>query len=220
MQFVLIQDRKAKYNGEMRTISIAKYRQVSANSSTDNDCQYYLDVYPSPKCNIDEEGDTNHHNHFIVVIIVLVLFIFMSIAFYMYDQHVHRRIVKVNTTAARSDALVSSLFPSNVRARLLAGRDEKNDDDTILGSKDSYHHSSSINNNKKSSRFKIDHAKQTLKGFLAGETNHDTEMKDTDVYKSKPIADLFPETTGKKINFFLKRFIAEIDFDVGFPDFI
>ena len=74
----------------------------------------------------------------------------------MIFRFVQNRNNKVVDAAARSNAIVSSLFPSNVRDRLLAENQETD--------------------GKKS--------------------NTRTGKSDrNDVYKSKPIADLFPETT-------------------------
>ena len=74
---------------------------------------------------------------------------------------VQSRNKKVENVAARSNAIVSSLFPSNVRDRLLAENMEVH----VLNGKSG--------------------AKSALNG----------NDKDVGVYKSKPIADLFPETT-------------------------
>jgi hypothetical protein len=51
------------------------------------------------------------------------LFVFMAAAFFLYDWFVQTRNKKVIRAAARSNAIVSSLFPSNVRDRLLADQD-------------------------------------------------------------------------------------------------
>lgn len=107
---------------------------------------------------------------------ILLSFVVMAIIFLIYDRFVRSRNEKVVIAAARSNAIVSSLFPSNVRARLLA---EKGTDEDNTGK----------------GKGRNDPNRSTLKGFLAGETQQDTEMQDADVYKSKPIADLFPETT-------------------------
>jgi hypothetical protein len=138
----------------------------TANSS----CHVSLDVYSSAA--YASKYDSSLPLAF--TLIIASLFLVMAAIFFIYDSFVKDRNDKVITAAARSNAIVSSLFPSNVRDRLLA---EKDVDEG------------------KSKSGKIDAHRSTLKGFLAGETEQDTEMQDADVYKSKPIADLFPETT-------------------------
>jgi hypothetical protein len=132
-------------------------------------CQIFLDIYPSSEFS----SDKNPNLPSIFAIGIASLFLGMSIVFFTYDRFIQYRNEKVVSAAARSNSLVSSLFPSNVRARLLA--EKGTEDDKNKG--------------------RNDPNRSTLKGFLAGETQQDTEMQDADVYKSKPIADLFPETT-------------------------
>lgn len=131
-------------------------------------CHFSLDVYPTSDDSDEDSSDIAAK----FTVLVAALFILMASSFLIYDRYVHRRNKKVESEAARSNAIVSSFFPSNVRARLLA---EKDSDPKTRG--------------------KSDHGKSTLKGFLASENHQDIEMQDEDVYKSKPIADLFPETT-------------------------
>lgn len=77
------------------------------------------------------------------------------------QRFVQSRNKKVENVAARSNAIVSSLFPSNVRDRLLAENLEV----------------------------------QVSKGKSRSKTDGNGSLNDVAVYKSKPIADLFPETT-------------------------
>lgn len=86
----------------------------------------------------------------------------------MYDNFVRKRNAKVVSAAARSNAIISSLFPANVRQRMFQEADEKKS---------------------------AEHApKSRLKSMMAnGDFN--TTKEDDIMYKSKPIADLFPETT-------------------------
>ena len=88
----------------------------------------------------------------------------------MYDRFVHRRNTMVVGVAARSNEIISSLFPTQVRDRLFAEKDE------------------------------ADKApKSKLKSMLVSgnflEVNADGGDDADFMYKSKPIADLFPETT-------------------------
>jgi hypothetical protein len=86
---------------------------------------------------------------------------------------VERRQKRVLRSAAQSSAIVSSLFPSNVRDRLYATQERP-----------------------KEAAFM--EKKQKLRHYLAGmnvEMNETVEDSDEYAYGSKPIADLFPQTT-------------------------
>jgi Adenylate and Guanylate cyclase catalytic domain len=58
------------------------------------------------------------HNPYLCSGVVILIFAFVSIVFIFYDLKVHRRQVLVMDTAIRSAAIVSSLFPAEVRDRL------------------------------------------------------------------------------------------------------
>jgi class 3 adenylate cyclase len=86
----------------------------------------------------------------------------------MYDRFVRRRNKTMVHAAARSNAILSSLFPSQIRDRLFAEKDENAAPKTKLKN-------------------------MMMSGSLSKKWD---EGKDDElVYKSKPIADLFPETT-------------------------
>lgn len=97
------------------------------------------------------------------------------IAFFIYDIYVQKRNSKVVAVAAKTNEIVASLFPEAVRDRLF---EEKKD-----GSK------------KKSTAKETDEA--MIQKFLSGNTEMDEEEDEEEdfMYKSRPIADLYPETT-------------------------
>jgi class 3 adenylate cyclase len=78
------------------------------------------------------------------------------------------------TTALRTAAIVSSLFPSNVRDRILKDAEEQV-------------------NREMNTKSTFVNAKHMLKNFLEDEPEDVRES--TDAFSTKPIADLFPETT-------------------------
>jgi hypothetical protein len=90
---------------------------------------------------------------------------------------VQRRNEKVILAAARSTAIVSSMFPSNVRDRLYKEQEEQ---------------------------AKYRHRGGNLKTFLSDDGNNMIDGIADAQYSSKPLADLFPETTVlvsiKKVN--------------------
>jgi hypothetical protein len=79
---------------------------------------------------------------------------------------VKRRNDKVIQAAARSNAIVSSLFPSNIRDRLFKAEDERNENQL---------------------------PKTGLKSYLRDDG--DLKGRGKSIIDSKPLADLFPETT-------------------------
>ena len=102
----------------------------------------------------------------------------------MYDYLVTRRQKKVHDAAVKSAAIVSSLFPKEIRDRLYEVNEEKDDPKKISG---------------------VGSGKKMLKGYLGDDDkengNDDLEDSQTgaqgipEVYDTKPIADLFPRTT-------------------------
>lgn len=137
-------------------------------------CGYVLNVYPTTQ--LRESYDSNFAA--VYTSVVAAVFFLMAITFFLYDRFVHRRNQKILRTAARSSAIVSSMFPTNIRDRILRDGDEKR------------------------KKFGLTHAKAGLKTFLHDGLLNDNCEGDNDddgdnifVASAKPIADLFPETT-------------------------
>ena len=84
-------------------------------STSSNRCDYTLHVYPSKA----------FHDSFVTIrpmlytTFVVVIFIVTSLAFVLYDWFVQTRQRQIKAKAERSTALVSSLFPAQVRSRLM-----------------------------------------------------------------------------------------------------
>jgi Adenylate and Guanylate cyclase catalytic domain len=110
----------------------------------------------------------------ILTVVVSIIFAAMAFSFFMYDRFVHRRNRKIVGAAANSNAFISTLFPSQVKKRLLEENDEMQDAST-----------------------KPQKSGQALRFQLGDEANDDEggESKPLVAYSSKPIADLFTETT-------------------------
>jgi hypothetical protein len=77
-------------------------------------CPFYLRVFPSQT--MKSFSETNQPVLFTVC--AVLIFAFASLVFVCYDWMVQRRQTKLMTTAVKSSAIVSSLFPSAVRDRL------------------------------------------------------------------------------------------------------
>jgi len=155
-----------KYDNMERIIEFSEFFQgnedLSASlESAGGEFQYWLAVYPSEEL----ESAYKTKNPMIFALISLSAFAMMTLTFILYDRFVIRKNNKILDAAAHSDAILSSLFPKEVKDRLLQ---EKRQRDS--GEK-------SVHN---------------LKQFLNGD---DSGGANDDVYQSKPIADLFPETT-------------------------
>ena len=89
---------------------------VDGRSAADIDCQHTVRLFPSDAL---KETFTNVAP---IVYAGFVVFVFVLTAgvFVLYDWLVERRQGKVIDSATRSNAIVSSLFPANVRGRLMA----------------------------------------------------------------------------------------------------
>ena len=127
-------------------------------------CRYTLHIYPTKK------GEEYHNDFFPLVITLTVAAVFLMTAtvFYFYDVMVERRQKVVLDTAQRSTAIVSSIFPKNVRDQLLQAP---------------------VQGNATKLRFLADARKHGQEGGIASPVNLDLS--------SGPIADLFPNCTGK-----------------------
>jgi hypothetical protein len=78
-------------------------------------CQYNIRIYPT------KEGDEYYNDMFplIITLTVAAVFLMTAAVFYFYDLMVERRQKVVLATAQRSTAIVSSIFPRQVRDQLL-----------------------------------------------------------------------------------------------------
>jgi len=78
-------------------------------------CTYKLNVYPSAE--YEDNFSTKNPVYFTVG--VLAVFAWVAAVFSFYDCLVQRRQEKVNTVATKSNAIVASLFPAQVREKLI-----------------------------------------------------------------------------------------------------
>jgi class 3 adenylate cyclase len=78
-------------------------------------CQYDLRVYPSQEF----YDEYNTSTPIIMTSAVAMVFVFTAFMFLVYDRLVERRQKLVLMKAAQSNAIVSSLFPKNVRDRMM-----------------------------------------------------------------------------------------------------
>ncbi len=145
-------------------------------------CLFDLHVYPTRE--FEKQYDSS--NPVQATSMLAFAFLFMIAAFLMFDCFVIRRNRKLIMAMSRTNAIVSSMFPSNVRDRIFAQAKHENEKKKALNDK------------------------SRLKTFLSDGYEGSNEIgdggdgNDEFMYKTKPIADLFPETTvlfaGKKPN--------------------
>lgn len=137
---------------------------------------YNMRVYPSNAC--VRRYRTNRP--LIYAVVVVAIFIFTSTMFLMYDLLVRRRQTKVMASAMQTDAIVSSLFPESIRARLVGN-----------GGQSKQNLSSAARKRNKSSPLHFAAPKSQLKTMLQGKSN----MAQLAFSIAEPIADFFPYVT-------------------------
>jgi hypothetical protein len=133
-------------------------------------CQYNLKIYPT------EEGDDYYSTALplIITFTVAAVFLMTATVFYFYDVMVEKRQKVVLDTAERSTAIVSSIFPKKVRDKLLSQAPVQGNATKLR----SYANSTAPDLGRND-------AEATLIDIGPGASS------------STPIADLFPECTGK-----------------------
>ena len=109
-------------NGFTLLLAITMY--LTACSS-----HFYQNLYPSK--NFEQSYDTSTPEIFAVV--VACTFVLIAAAIVMYHVLVERRNTKLVKTTARSNKIVTGLFPSNVRDKLLEGDNHRNEDTGVGG---------------------------------------------------------------------------------------
>jgi hypothetical protein len=133
-----------------------------------------------------------------------IVFLVILYAFCMYDQYVTMRTGKVLNVALRGDRILSTLFPKQVRERMFADDEKAAAAGTAMQSdlelpEQLYHAPKAYLKSILDSGTLLD-KKRKLSGSRSTGGNVDEgeltcdEIQDI-LYKSKPIADLFPETT-------------------------
>lgn len=117
----------SKYDHLVKSSKLVDLKTLSSSenyySGADIDesyCPYTLHLYPSDM--MKSEFATN--DGVIFMVSTIFIFVFTSIVFYLYDWKVERRQKRVASTARRSSALLSSLFPATVRDKLYQRQSE------------------------------------------------------------------------------------------------
>jgi class 3 adenylate cyclase len=142
-------------------------------------CVYTFTIYPT------KEFQDEYHSRLplIMFLVVAAAFCLMILTFLAYDWFVQRHNKMVVGAAARANGILSTLFPKNIRDRLLDER-ELEEENKIADKKKSL---PDIGNKARLTSF--------LNHEADGMNSDEDAVEDNFMYKSKPIADLFPETT-------------------------
>ncbi len=167
-------------------------------------CPFTIHVYPS-----DEMKAVYTTNTPVVFgLVTAAVFIVTTLTFVLYDFCVERRQKVVMKTAVASSAIVSSLFPESVREQIMTTQEEGLEQpqrrlNAFLndGKKDDI-----IDPQNNDSRFITSRFNITSRSILTGSRNNKSSrflldgsshsrLSGSDGDNSKPIAELFPETT-------------------------
>jgi Adenylate and Guanylate cyclase catalytic domain len=158
------------YSHTRRVVPFYDYAD-NHTSEFPNHCQYSFELYATA------DLVNQYHSAAPVMVATVVAFGFVMLCsfFFAYDAVVRKRNDIVVESATRSTAIVSSLFPATVRDRVMASQNE------------SFH---GFNN-------RIRRRMSQSSGDSNEHSRVEMLVDDDDVlvYASKPIADLFPETT-------------------------
>ena len=142
-------------------------------SGSDRHCEYEISLYPSETF----EKAFMTSGPAVLSAAIFGIFLFTAILFLSFDVTVARRQRRVLATAKKTDTIVSSLFPSHVRERILDNAEmdalEKSTEDNVF----------------------ISPLKDAATKFNKVIQKHKRDFSNEGYSMSKPIAELFPETT-------------------------
>ena len=161
------------YSGMVYTTTYDDYEQIVVSSSGKlkdpkeyEFCRYRFHVFSSQRF----EDSYTTSNPIIYAVITGSVFLFTSLVFVLYDYTVRKRQSKIMDAANKTNDIVVSLFPENVRDRLLgrAAGGQEND------------------SNKKGGSFIVRPQKEQMQQYLSGAGS---------ALGKEPIADLFASAT-------------------------
>lgn len=147
-------------------------------SDTHEHCEYFLYMYPSQR--LHDKYLTSKPGMYTAV--VVMVFFLTTLVFVLYDFFVQLRNEKVVAKAKRSNAIVSALFPKNVRDRIMKEAEEQVEAELAQG---------------KGRRNRFSAPKSQLKTFLSDgqQAPNNNAPAGVTAFGGKPIADLFPSAT-------------------------
>lgn len=123
-----LQNAQARYLGEgdqhdpsydHLEVTVPLTENPVTEETTFSNCNYEFKLYPSKTF----EGETQDNLPVIASVSAACVFLAIAVAFFMYSYFVAKRNRKIVDAAAKSNAIVLSLFPAHVRDKLLKTRD-------------------------------------------------------------------------------------------------
>jgi hypothetical protein len=160
-----------RYNDLVKSSPFAPFLHYSTTEHSNDPCSYQMDIYPSSEL----ESRYRSNDPIVYAIVVVMIFVCTAIVFLVFDYTVTIRQRIVMASAKRAHRVVSSLFPSNIRDRIM----KEAADNAVEELYDI-----------QSKRIPFTSTKSQLKDFL-GEKKSGTKEQ----FETKPIADLFPSAT-------------------------
>jgi hypothetical protein len=106
------------------SLDLTDYTTSRVSLSDESTCKYTLSVYPTD----DFFSEYSSNVRVIYAAVVATVFFLAAVGFLWYDRTVERRQQKVSKSALEARAIVSSLFPANVRDRLFDANREKKEE--------------------------------------------------------------------------------------------
>jgi len=158
-------------------VPLSKYR-YEETKSVEGHCVYSFHLYSSSEYECESETDLP----VIFTVAVAVIFTAMALTFLVYDRFVRQRNNKVIDAATKSNEIINTLFPQQIRDRLFANKQEDAEAEAGGGG----------GGGGANTKSKL---KNMLNSGDYAATQSDDEVDDDIMYKTKPLADLYPETT-------------------------
>jgi hypothetical protein len=162
---------------ELRDHAFGSGRAYTGVPFSQDYCPFTIIVYPSAVLHDTYTTSTP----MMFTIAALIIFLFTSAVFVFYDIMVERRQKLVLSTATKTSAIVSSLFPSKVRAELMKEQDE-------------------LERERERAAAVVESPKRRLKTFLLDNDGNrgrglPISLPMGNGYTSKPLAELYADTT-------------------------
>ena len=168
-----------KYDNLQQMLSFTAFGLSTEASRRAGQCDYFLELYASDEYR--EEYDTNRAEFFSIVL--AAIFLATGVVFFIFALYVSRRQQKIMDTAMRTNQIVTSLFPANVRDRILRDAEEQLDNQE----------EAKKNKDPQNLKRYVHQEKEKANQSYVEATEEDAI--NTNIFGSAPIADLFPEAT-------------------------
>jgi hypothetical protein len=189
----------ASYVGPGEQIEQA-YAGYSASTNLGQDgvnedtCYFTATVYASEEVHVAYTQDDNAAA--VWTSIVVLVFLLAGVVFFSYDYAVQRRQMKTMNSAAKTNAVLASLFPTEVRDRLI-GRKTKSTKNYVAN-EDLPTSGPAVVSESATFRLKTFLAEEALNGVatsIPSDDKFNEAIAGIDMQPGRPIADLFPNTT-------------------------